>query len=192
MDLRGFKKAKQEYVGRVWPEGSQAKAKFLTAKAYEPIDKFPDYMGYDRDGVTLKANFQVDIMVSGETSTIYEAYAVPNKHQPTGYDVKKALRGWEFLARLAMNKYKCGEDDERLVIKSIEELSGTTCQVKLGVFTTKDGEQRQCIREILPPDLTAKEQPRPVPQSGWGSDRDAKGWPVPQSSNEEENDDIPF
>lgn len=138
-----------------YPAGTIVRAKINLAKAFEPIDGKPDYLGLDRDDVTIKINFQFDCTDGREGRTVFASWAVPMSEQanPDACDSQRVARGERMLFALACaaQGVEVGSPDaDRVELGSWEELIGKRVRLKVGQYNALNGKTYQTVDQILP------------------------------------------
>ena len=168
----------------LFPQGTIVKAKIILAKAFEPLDGRPDYLGLDRDGVTVKINFQFDCYDGTETRTIFSSWAVPAVEQidPDSCDMQRVNRGERMLFTLACCAQGIDPESpeaETMELRSWDDLGGKKVRIEVGQFKAQNGKSYQTVERFLPlkPRVAQPVQPqRPEPEVYV---RGANGWPTP-------------
>lgn len=139
----------------LYPAGTIVKGKINLAKAYEPIDGKPDYLGLDRDDVTIMINFQFDCTDGKTGRTIFAKWAVPMSEQtdPDACDEQRVTRGERMLFALACAAQGVEVDSpaaERVELGSWEELNGKRVRLKVGQYAALNGKTYQTVDQIMP------------------------------------------
>lgn len=139
----------------LYPAGTIVRAKVNLAKAYQPIEGKPDYLGLDRDDVTIKINFQFDCSDGKIGRTVFASWAVPMSEQdnPDACDEQRVTRGERMLFALACAAQGVEVDSpaaERLELGSWEELNGKRVRLKVGQYAALNGKTYQTVDQIMP------------------------------------------
>ena len=139
----------------LYPAGTIVRAKVNLAKAYQPIEGKPDYLGLDRDDVTIKINFQFDCSDGKIGRTVFASWAVPMSEQadPDACDEQRVTRGERMLFALACAAQGVEVDSpaaERVELGSWEELNGKRVRLKVGQYAALNGKTYQTVDQIIP------------------------------------------
>jgi len=185
-----------------YPAGTIVRAKINLVKAFQPIDGKPDYLGLDRDDVTIKINFQFDCSDGKIGRTVFASWAVPMSEQddPDACDSQRVARGERMLFALACAAQGVEVDSpaaERVELGSWEELIGKRVRLKVGQYNALNGKTYQTVDQILPfqpappaqvaqpyagqpQAMQAMQAPQAMqPQQSWGAQAPAaNGWPA--------------